>query len=233
MISTYSGFAQPTHEQLRIYQIAGTTHLNNLTHSYYGYLELALNTTDGSTYQGNLTWHLTWDDGISWVSDSAEYTYTENRSYQFEGILLYTGLWINPGISIGDRIYIDGDPPSTYNFLRSSPFTVTDLISYEIQSGCYLCWQLSYSSSEPQYETYYFEVQTGVLISATSRLFEGTQLIHEVKAELVSAYPHPPSINPLLHYWFANYSQILALIGATLVTILVRYLLSNSYSSQK
>ncbi|MHA2405987.1 MAG: hypothetical protein ACXACH_04465 [Candidatus Hermodarchaeia archaeon] len=231
LISKHSSQAQPNPEQVRIYQLTGTSRVNNLTSSYYGYLQLVLNVTGDHTYRGNLTWHLTWNDGISWQSDSADYTYAENRSYQFSGILLYSGLWITPNLEIGDQIYIDGDPPSTYNFLHTDPFTVTDLVSLEISSGWFLCWQLSYTSSEPQYDTYYFEVHTGILISANLLLLEGNQPIHEVDVELTSASPNPPSINPFIHYWVTYYSQILALIGATMITFFIRYLLRHFHSS--
>jgi hypothetical protein len=231
LIPKHLSQAQSDHEQVRIYHITGTSRVNNLTSSYYGYLQLVLNLTGDHTYRGNLTWHLTWNGGISWQSDSADYIYAENRSYHFSGILLHTGLWIIPDIEIGDQIYIDGDPPSTYTFLHTGPFTVTDLVSLEIRSGWFLCWQLSYTSSEPQYETYYFEVHTGILISANLLLLEGNQPIHEVDVELTSASPNPPIINPFIHYWVTYYSQILALIGATMVTLFIRYLLRHLHSS--
>ena len=231
VISQDSSHAQSIHEQVRIYQLTGTTCLNNLTNSYFGYLQLVLNVTSDHVYHGNLTWHLTWDGGTSWQSDSADYTYAENRSYHFSGVLLYTGMWINPGPQIGDQIYIDGDPPTTYSFLHTDPFTVTDLVSIETQSGWFLCWQLSYTLSDLQYETYYFEVQTGILISATLLLLEENQPIHEVNIELTSASPHPPTINPLLDYWITFYSQILAILGATIVTLFARYLLRHVLSS--
>ncbi len=225
--------AQPNFEQIRIYHLNVSTHQNNISSSYHGYLELRLTSTDSQLCQGNLTWYLTWDNGISWTSYSVEYTYSENRSYQFAGLLLYTGWWIPPILHLGDEIRIDGDPPSTNNFLRTTPFTVTDLVSIQIHSEYFLCWQLSYGFSQQQHEAFYYEFHTGILVSAISILFEENQPAHEVYVELASISPAIPVLHPLLHYWTSYYSLILALVGASITTLMVNYLLRHLTKSLK
>jgi hypothetical protein len=220
-------YAHASTEQLRCYQLGVTTHYDNLTSSYHGILELALNSTGFRTYQGNLIWNLTWDDGNTWSTSSTFYTYDWNRSYHFAGLELYTGWWIHPGVQIGDQVRIDGDAPATNNFLRTAPFIVTDLISLQIQDRFYLCWQLYYASNQPQYETFYYEFHSGILVSASSSLLVGNQPSHQVSVTLLSASPPVPTVQLLLHYWINYQSLIFAFLGATLLTLLVYYLIEN------
>ena len=222
-INTDSEYA--AQDQVRYYRLAVTTRYQNLTSSYHGVLELALNATSFRTYEGRLAWNLTWDEGRTWSTDSVKQTYACNRSYQFAGLLLYTGWWIHPGIQLGDQIRIDGDAPATNSLLRTTPFTVTDLVSIQVQEAYYHCWQLSYTSSQPQYETYYYESHTGILLSATSLLYQGQIPVHEVNLYLLSASPQLPTLHLFLHYWTNHHPLILALTGATLVTLLVYYLI--------
>ena len=224
-LSLNSDSASTSQDQVRSYHLAVTTRYQNLTSSYQGVLELALNTTGFRTQEGRLTWNLTWDEGRTWSTDSVMQTYAWNRSYQFAGLLLYTGWWIHPGIQLGDQIRIDGDAPATNSLLRTAPFTVTDLVSIQVQEAYYHCWQLSYASSQPQYETYYYESHTGILLRATSLLYEGQILIHEVNLYLLTSSPPLPTIHLFLHYWTNHYPLVLALTGATLVTLLVYHLI--------
>ena len=150
-----------------------------------------------------------------------------NRSYQFAGVLQYTGWWINPNIQLGDTVRIDGDAPATNNLLRATPFTVTDLISRQIHEHYFLCSQLSYESGQPQYETYLYEFHTGILLRAVSVILDGNKPAFEVNLEIVSASPPLPTIHLLLHYWINYHSLILAFIGATLVVFFINYLIQN------
>ncbi len=229
-LSNQPNYEQTYFEQVRNYRLEVTTRYNNLTSAYQGILELNLNTTGFRSYIGHLTWNLTWDDGKTWSFNTASHLYAWNRSYQFAGLLLYTGWWIHPNIQVGDQIQIDGDEPATNNLLRTAPFIVTDLVSLKIRDNYYLCWQLSYSSSQSQFESYYYEFHSGVLIRATSILQDGNQPVHEIFIELVSAEPTLPTIHLLFHYWINYQSLILALIGATLLTLIFNYLLRHLLS---
>ncbi|MFX1564809.1 MAG: hypothetical protein ACFFCH_02340 [Promethearchaeota archaeon] len=211
--------------QVRNYHLMVVSRYDNLSSSYWGVVELILNSTATHFYLGSLTWNLTWDEGTTWTTNYASYTYSLNRSYQFAGLTLYTAWWVLPGLQLGDQIRIDGDAPVTNNFLRTAPFTVTDLVSLHINEAYYLCWQLTYFSNQLQSETYYYEFHTGILISATSLLFGGSRPVHEAHLWLSSSSPSLPQIHILFHYWINYQSIILAFLGATLVTVLFYYLI--------
>lgn len=227
LLSTQPASRQLGLSQMRRYYLSVTTRYNNFTSSYFGTQELILNTSSLRTYNGYITWNLSWDNGNTWVYDSAWITYAWNRSYQFAGHSLYTGWWIPPALQIGAQIRIDGDTPATNTLLRTAPFIVTDLVSIPLNDTYYLCWQLSYSSDSPQYETYYYEFHTGVLVHASSQLWSANLPIHEVEISLLSSWPNLPTISILFHYWFNTHTLILALIGASLTTVFVYYLLQH------
>ncbi|MFX1508724.1 MAG: hypothetical protein ACFFBR_00320 [Promethearchaeota archaeon] len=218
---------QMSQNQIRNYHLVVKSCYGNLSNSYRGIVELVLNSTDDHYYLGSLTWNLTWDEGTTWTTNYASYTYSWNRSYVFAGLTLYTAWWILPGPQLGDQIRIDGDAPATNNFLRIAPFTVTDLVSLYVKEAPCLCWQLTYFSNQPQYEIYYYEFHTGILISATSILVENSQPVHEVYLALSSSYPAFPQIHILFHYWINYQSFIIAFLGATLVTLLLYYLIQH------
>ncbi len=210
--------------QIRIYQLEVTTRYENLTSVYSGIQQLTLNSTGPLTYQGLLQWNLTWDNGLTWQSYNSSFTYEWNRTYEYAGLSCYTAWWISPVVQPGDQIHIDGDVPVTNTFLRTSPFIVKDLVSFEVNQQYYLCWQLVYTSDR-QYETFYYEFYTGMLIYAISILSQGSTTIFEAQIQLQSATPPPPSIHFLLHFW-TNYNHIiLALIGATATSFLIYHLL--------
>jgi hypothetical protein len=213
--------------QTRSYHLLVISHFDNLSRSFWGIVNIVLNSTAINSFLGSITWNLTWDDGTTWITNFASYTYSWNRSYEFAGLTLFTAWWIHPGLQLGDQIRIDGDAPATNNFLRTTPFTVTDLVSLSINEAHYLCWQLTYSSNQPQHETYYYEFHTGALISATSLMFEGSRPVHEAHLTLFSSSPPLPQIHLLFHYWINYQSFILAFVGATLVTLLFYYLIQH------
>ena len=233
-LSNGSCKTQQIPEQTRIYHLNVSTYHDNISSTYHGYLELKLAAINSELYQGNLTWFLTWDNGLSWTTSSLALSYSGNRSYQFVGLLLYTAWWVPHGLQLGDEVRIDGDPPSTNHLLRTTPFIVTDLVSIQVHSNYYLCWQLSYESTSAHHETFHYEFHTGILINAQSILIEEGQPIHEVYVELTSSYPSLPTLHPLLHYWTSYYSMILALVGATIVTLVANFILRHlSHSPQK
>ena len=198
---TQSHLNLPFDEQTRTYQLQVHSTYDNINRSYYGTQQLSLQNIDNSSIQGQLSWNLTWDNGNTWYAENASYTYFANRTYQYAGLTCYTAWWISPAVQIGDQISIDGDVPVTNNFLRLTPFIVTDLLSLEINQQHYLCWQLSYNSPNFQHETYYYEYHTGILLSATSMQLEANQPVHEVWLELQTADQLPPPIPPLLHFY--------------------------------
>ncbi|MFX0079962.1 MAG: hypothetical protein ACFE8O_12050, partial [Candidatus Hermodarchaeota archaeon] len=165
---TQSHFTQPFDVQTRTYQLQVHSTYDNINRSYYGTQQLTLQTINSSSIQGQLSWNLTWDNGNTWYAENASYIYFTNRTYHYAGITCYTAWWINLAVQIGDQIPIDGDVPATNNFLRLTPFIVTDLLSLEVNQQHFLCWQLSYTSPNYQHEIYYYEYHTGILLSATS-----------------------------------------------------------------
>lgn len=213
--------------QTRTYLLQVHSTYDNINRSYYGTQQLTLKITNSSSIQGQLSWNLTWDNGNTWFAENASYIYFTNRTYQYAGLTCYTAWWINSAVQIGDQIPIDGDVPATNNFLRLTPFIVTDLISLEINQQHFLCWQLSYNSPSFQHETYYYEYHTGILLSATSIQLETNQPVHEVWLELQTTGQLPPPIPPLLHFWTNYNSSIIAFIGATVVTLLSYYFLQR------
>ncbi|MHA2314980.1 MAG: hypothetical protein ACXACF_06800 [Candidatus Hermodarchaeia archaeon] len=218
---------QSLDNQILTYQLEVHTSYDNVNSSFYGTQQLTLNTISNFSIQGQISWNLTWDNGNTWYFENTTYVYSTNRTYQYAGLTCYTAWWIHPAIQIGDKIPIDGDVPATNNFLRLTPFTVTDLLSHEVNHQYFLCWQLSYDSPNNQHETYYYEYQTGILLSATSVRFEANQPVHEVWLELQTAEQPPPPIPPLLHFWTNYNTTIIAFIGATLVTFFVYYVLQR------
>ncbi len=220
-------YNQPLDNQTLTYQLEAHTSYDNVNRSFYGTQQLTLNTIDNYSILGQLSWNLTWDNGITWNFENTTYIYSMNRTYQYAGLTCYTAWWIHPTIQIGDKIPIDGDVPATNNFLRLTPFTVTDLLSHKVNHQYFLCWQLSYDSPNNQHETYYYEYQTGILLSATSVRFEANQPVHEIWLELQTAEQPPPPIPPTLHFWTNYNTTLIAFLGATVVSFFVYYLLQR------
>jgi len=218
---------QPVDGQTLTYQLQVQSSYDNVSRSFYGTQQLTLETTHNFSLEGQLSWNLTWDNGNTWYTENASYLYSTNRTYQYAGITCYTAWWINPAVQIGDQISIDGDVPATNNFLRLTPFIVTDLFSLEVNHQHFLCWQLSYDSPKYQHETYYYEYHTGILLSATSVQLEANQPVHEIWLELQSSDQPLPSIPPLLHFLTNYNSTLIAFFGATIITLFVYYLFSR------
>ncbi|MFX1244358.1 MAG: hypothetical protein ACFE8F_05305 [Promethearchaeota archaeon] len=228
MISCTASFS-PTSvsaQETRIYQLRVITTYQNLTSSYFGTEIVSLNSTGDLSFEGILSWNITFDEGQTWLSDSVQVTYDWNRTYQYAGLMRYTAWWIHPSVQLGSQIQIDGDAPATNNHLRIQPFTVTDLISLDLDRTYYLCWQLTYNTNH-QHETYYYDYYTGVLLKASTIVENIDQPVHEIYLTMESATPAPPSINPFHHLWITYNSFLLALIGASLVSLIVYYLLQR------
>jgi hypothetical protein len=211
--------------QIRTYKLNVSSSNANLSTSYYGRVQIILNSTESSSYLGLLSWNLTWDNGRTWYADCTTQTYSSNRTYTFAGINCSTAWWINPAIQLGDQIPIDGDLPATNNFLRIAPFTVTDLISVDVNYQTLLCWQLSYTSGNRQHEIYYYEYHTGALVQAKSLLEDSSHYTLVMYLELQTATPPLPSNSPILHYWVNYNSLFFSFIGATFVALLFYLLL--------
>ena len=198
----------------------------NLTSSYYGTQSVILNSTDSLGYHAVISWNITFDDGQTWTFNSIKVSYDWNRTYQYAGLNVYTAWWIHPNIQLGSKVRIDGDAPATNNNPRSQPFTVTDLLSIELDFKYYLCWQLTFTTNQQQ-EHFYYDFYTGLLLKATSILHDGDQPIHEIDLSLQSASPSLPTLHILHHFWITYDSILIALIGASLTALLAFFLIQR------
>ena len=211
-------------EGSRLYRVQVTSIHQNLTSSYYDTQNVRLNATASFGYHALLSWNVTFDEGQTWIANSVQVSYDWNRTYNYGGNDWYTAWWIHPNVQLGSRVRIDGDVPATNNHLRICPFTVTDLLSIELNLKYYLCWQLTYSTSH-QKEHFYYEYYTGLLLKATSILEDAGQPVHEIDLALQSAFPSLPSHHVLYHFWIMYDSAFIALIGASLITSCVFFLI--------
>jgi hypothetical protein len=213
-------------EGTRIYNVQVTSTHQNLTSSYYGTESVSLNATGSFGYQAVLSWNITYDNGQTWGFHSVQVSYDWNRTYQLAGIDWYSGWWIHPNVQLGSQIRIDGDAPATNNHPRLQPFTVTDLISLDLNQNYYLCWLLTFTTSQ-QHERFYYDFYTGLLLKATSTVENAGQPIHEIKMTLQSAIPSLLTLHLLYHIWITYDSILFAFVGATLSTLFVFYLIQR------
>jgi hypothetical protein len=196
----------------------------NLTSSYYGTQSVSLNATTSFGYQAMLSWNVTFDEGQTWTFNSVQVSYDWNRTYHYGGTDWCTAWWIHPNVQLGSRVRIDGDVPATNNHPRIRPFTVTDLLSIDLNLKYYLCWQLAYTTSQ-QKEHFYYDYYTGLLLKATSIVEDAGQPVHEIDLTLQSAFPSLLTHHILYHFWITYDSAFIALIGASLIASFVFFLL--------
>jgi len=213
-----------TAEGTRLYRVRVTSIHENLTSSYYGTQSVSLNATDSFGYEAVLSWNITFNDGQTWIFNSVQVSYDWNRTYTYGGMDWYTAWWIHPNVQLGSKVRIDGDVPATNNHPRTQPFTVTDLLSIDLNLKYYLCWQLIFTTSQ-QREQFYYDFYTGLLLKATSIVEDSGQPVHEINLTLESAFPSLPTLHILHHFWITYDSILIALIGASLTTLFVFYLI--------
>lgn len=213
-------------EGTRLYQVRVTSLYQNLTSSYYGTQSVSLNATESLGYRAVLSWNITFDDGQTWTFNSVQVSYDWNRTYHYAGMDCYTAWWIHPNIQLGSQVRIDGDAPATNNNLRAEPFTVSDLLSIELDFKYYLCWQLTFTTNQQQ-EHFYYDYYTGLLLEATSIVQDAGQPVHKIDLSLQSASPSLPTLHIVHHFWITYDSVLIALIGASLTALFVFFIIQR------
>lgn len=202
----------PTFSSLEhIYGVDVSSRYGNLTTHFAGLQVLKLQSLNQDTLIGHVTWNLSWDQGETWLASNITHAYDANRTYQCQGVALFTAWWIDPAVQLGQCIPIHGDSPATDYFLRDGPFVITDLVSLSLESGRYACWLLTYEALGGQQERFYYERWTGLLIAAYSSQSNSPAQSHEVRLELRTATPPLPPEDLLTHLWLS--------VGPTLLSL--------------
>lgn len=212
----------------RIYSLDISTQYDNTTNHIFGVQIAALTLQNMDTILGYISWNITWDEGITWNYFNVTQTYGTNRTYMIAGVPLFTSWWIDPSVGLGDSVYIDGDAPATDQLLRSTPFQVTDLVSYTTSSQSYICWLLSYNTISGQRESFFYERTTGTLVAAQSVSSNQDATYHEIRIELRTTSPLLPQADPLSHLWFSYGSLAISLALATIFAVSAYLLLKHA-----
>jgi hypothetical protein len=203
----------------RIYSLDISTCYDNTTTDILGTQVVTFTSQDVTTILGYISWNLTWDEGITWSYTNITQIYGTNRTYQIAGVPLFTAWWIDPSIDLGYNVKIDGDAPATDQLLRSTPFQVTDLVSYTIDNQCFICWLLRYETVSGQQESFYYERMTGVLVAAQSILTNQDSTSHEIFVELKATSSSLPQADIFANLWFSYGTLVVSIVLATISTL--------------